>query len=365
MNRVNSIRHWSAENYTRVVINLDRKAEYSYRLLRKDPSINKPRRFYVDIKDAQMGKDLKRSVPIDDGLLRMVRAGQYDKRTVRVVLDIKTIEDYKIFPLTGPDRIVIDILGKGARHGGKGPASVHGAKKEGRRSGKKGYEIRTIVIDPGHGGKDPGAIGKKGLKEKVVTLKVAKMLKKELSKRLDAKVLLTRKKDVYLSLDERTAIANTKEADLFVSIHANASPRRSASGIETYYLGSTQDKEAMRVAARENSSTTEEMNDILQFILRDLERSGNQKESIRLATSVQEELSRNLKKKYKGVKSNGVKGALFYVLVNCNMPSILVEVSFVSNPKEEKRLRSDKYLRAISKGIAAGIVKYINGNGPV
>jgi N-acetylmuramoyl-L-alanine amidase len=373
---VDEIRYFSSKNYTRVVISLDKKADFKSHLLRKDPSIKKPRRFYVDIENARLGKNIKRNIPINDGLLKVARAGQFDNSTVRVVLDIESLKDYKIFPLPNPYRIVIDFFGTKARHTpvtSTEPPVISGVKKveipKAKTPAKKINGIRTIVIDPGHGGRDPGAVGKKRLKEKTVTLKIAKMLKKDLARELkkkngkSPKIILTRTRDKYISLDERTAIANSKEADLFISIHVNASPRRAANGVETYYLRYTQDKDAIRVAARENSATAEEMNDVLGYILRDLESTGNQQESIRLATNIQQTLSKGLKKKYRNVKSNGVKGALFYVLVNCNMPSVLVEVSFISNPRDEKRLRSDKYLREITKGITKGILNYMDGKG--
>lgn len=373
--KVVNIRHWSNPNYTRIVIDLSRKAEFNYHLLKKDPSINKPRRLYVDIKGATLGKTLTKSITIGDGLLKAVRAGQYTKDTVRVVLDIETLEEYKVFPLTNPYRIVIDITGTG-----KAPKGT--ARKDEGAGGGVGDEggavpeavkpppaagvpitVKTIVIDPGHGGKDPGAIGKRGLREKDITLKVSKMLKKELAKKLKStKIILTRTKDVYIPLDERTAIANMKGADIFVSIHVNASVNRKATGVETYYLDYAHDKKAMKVASRENFATTEEMDDVLQFILKDLMRSGNRIESSTLATDIQINLSSTLKKKYMGVKSNGVKGAPFYVLVNSNMPSILVEISFISNPRDEKRLRDDKYLREIVNGISSGLLRYINGD---
>ena len=145
-----------------------------------------------------------------------------------------------------------------------------------------------------------------------------------------------------------------------MSLHINASPNRKASGVETYYLGSSQDEDSVRVAARENSASKEEMEDTLRYILNDLERAGNQQESISLAATVQERLAGELKSEY-GVKGNGVKGALFYVLVNCDMPSVLVEVSFISNPDEEKKLRNKEYLESAVKGIAEGVIMYANG----
>ena len=382
---VNEIRHRSWPNYTRVVIELDGKAEYAFRLLKQDESINKPQRLYVDIKNSKLSAGAGNPIPVHDGLLNYVRAGQYDKDTVRVVLDIASIKDYKVFPLSGrPFRIVIDVMGakfkedseakKPASDGSAGtaeaPASVVPpvgtpseplvVEKPAPQATKNISRIKTIVIDAGHGGKDPGAIGKKGLKEKDVTLKLARMLRDELKKRTNARIVLTRDSDVYVRLDERTAIANSKEADLFVSLHINASPNRKASGVETYYLGSSQDEDSVRVAVRENSASKEEMEDTLRYILNDLERAGNQQESVSLAATIQEKLTGELKSEY-GVKGNGVKGALFYVLVNCDMPSVLVEVSFISNPDEEKKLRDGKYLESAVKGIAEGVIMYANG----
>jgi N-acetylmuramoyl-L-alanine amidase len=370
---ITNIRHWSNPKYTRVVIDLNRKAGHNYHLLKKDPSIQKPRRLYIDIQGATLAKDLSKSIPIGDGLLKAVRAGQYDKNTVRVVLDIESLEDYKVFPLTNPYRIVIDITGTVKdrtvtarkepvpKAKEPEPSSPAHATKGGAPTTPAALKIKTIVIDPGHGGKDPGAIGRGGLEEKDITFKLSKMLKKELQGNLDSKIILTRTKDVYIPLDERTAIANMKEADLFVSIHVNASVNRKATGVETYYLDYAHDKEAMMVASRENFASTEEMGDVLQFILKDLERSGNRIESSGLATHVQESLSSTLRKKYRGIKSNGVKGAPFYVLVNSNMPSILVEVSFISNPRDEKRLRDEKYLQEIARGISKGILRFVSG----
>ena len=365
--KVEKVRYRSGPNYTRVVIDLDRKAEFKYHLLKKDPKINKPRRLYIDIVGGRLGPELKRRIPINDGLLKMVRAGQYDENTVRVVLDIETLDDFTVFPLSNPYRVVIDVKGKGSvrDRGKEPPPSKTVEQTPGDKRPAAASLAGTIVIDPGHGGKDPGALGKRKLKEKDLTLKIARLVKKDLNKRLKSSVVLTRDRDVYIPLDERTAIANSKEADLFVSIHVNSSPNRKATGVETYYLGEAQDEEALRVAARENAATPEEMSDIVQYIIRDLERTGNRNESIRLATLIQEKLSGDLAKKYSGIKSNGVKKALFYVLVKSNMPSVLVEVSFISNPKDEKRLRTDKYLNVIAKSISAAIIKYINGDGTV
>jgi N-acetylmuramoyl-L-alanine amidase len=358
--RVTEIRHWSNPNYTRVVIDLDRKAHYTYKLLKQDPSINKPRRLYVDISGAVLGEEIQKSIHINDGLLKKARAGQYDRKTVRVVLDIESLDDYKIFPLSDPFRIVIDVSGKGG-NGGKGKGQPPEAvRPSAAPAGPRATRPLTIVIDPGHGGKDPGAIGRRGLREKDVTLKISRMLRDQLSKRTKAKILMTRTRDVYIPLEERTAIANSREADLFISIHINASPRRAASGIETYTLNIAADDDSRRVAVRENAISRKALSD-LEFILNDLIKTTKTNDSVLLATSVHSRLVAKLRKKYRGVKSNGVKGAPFYVLVGTRMPSILIEVSFISNSREEKRLKSPKYLKEVVEGISNGIMEYING----
>jgi N-acetylmuramoyl-L-alanine amidase len=360
---VTRIRHWSNPTYTRIVIDVDIETEYFHHLLKEDTSINVPhRRLYVDIYGTELSKKLRKKISINDGLLKAARAGQYKSKTVRVVLDIESIEDYKIFALSDPFRIVIDVMGKG--FGGEGgemrkmgdevlPPSTDTAQKGSLKVGK-------IVIDPGHGGKDPGAIGKSGLREKNVTLRISKLLKKSLKKKTGAKVILTRTRDVYIPLEERTAIANTNNADLFISIHVNASPKRKASGIETYYLDVSNDRRTIQVAARENAASAKAVGD-LQYILKDLMRTANRNDSSALATNIQNSLVKTLRKKYRGVNANGVKGAPFYVLVRTNMPSILVEVSFISNAKEEKRLKSEKYLEQIALGITEGVLAFMSG----
>jgi len=377
---VTNIKHWSNPTYTRIVIELSRKAEFNHRLLRKDPLINMEwRRLYVDFDDAVLSSKLAKAIPINDGLLKVARAGQYDPDTVRVVLDIESIEDFKIFPLSDPYRIVIDVSGEKKAAAAPAQPITDGSGKEVpqiRRSPaavvppntsliqQLGLKVNTIVLDPGHGGKDPGAIGRGGLKEKDVTLKLAMMLKEKLMREAGAKIILTRETDVFIPLEERTAIANSQDADLFVSIHVNASPRRAASGIETYILSLSNNEEARRVAARENATSTRSVSD-LEFILNDLIKTAKTNDSAKLASVVQDNLVTGLRKKFDSIRSNGVKGAPFYVLVGTKMPAVLVEVSFISNPDEEKRLRDEAYLSEVVEGIAAGIMHYMNGTGAV
>jgi N-acetylmuramoyl-L-alanine amidase len=350
---VTRIKYWSNPDYTRVVIYVDKEVRYGHRLLRRDPSIHKPPRLYIDIDSAEISPDLKQPIPIYDGLLKMARAAQNSPDTVRVVLDIESIRDFKIFPLNDPFRIVVDIFGASSSEG-RALAAIE-EKQPVRGPSEPGIE--RIVIDPGHGGHDPGAIGPSGLKEKDVVLKIAKRLRKELDKR-GYKVFLTRDRDIYLPLEERTAIANTKKADLFLSIHANASRKRGARGIETYILNFPSDEEAMELAARENAISTKRLTD-LQIILYDLMLNAKVNESSRLAHHVQQSLNNSLNGRKSSHRDRGVKQAPFYVLMGARMPAILAEVSFISNRSEERRLKSRRHLDKIANAIAEGLNGYI------
>ena len=243
---------------------------YNSALLKQDPDHNKPRRLYLDLKGASLPQGFDDKVPIGDGLLRAARAGQYNPDTVRLVLDIKHLASYKVFTLNDPFRVVIDCFGQQP----KAKAHARQAKRERRvKRGKAneqppelslatalGLGVKRVVIDPGHGGKDPGA-QYKGTQEKSLVLDIARRVATKLRKLLGVQVLLTRNSDTYLDLEERTAFANTKDADIFVSIHANAAASHRLHGIETYFLNLASDEESMRVAARENATTTRSISD--------------------------------------------------------------------------------------------------------
>ena len=222
-----------------------------------------------------------------------------------------------------------------------------------------GLGVRKIVIDPGHGGKDPGAMAF-GLKEKDIVLKIAKKVAKILKTTHRYEVALTRSKDVYLPLEERTAIANTQSGDLFISVHVNAHPDKTIGGIETYFLNLATNAEAMRVAALENATSTHSISE-LEDILTDLMKNTKIDESSRLARFVQTNLVNGMGKKYKA-RDLGVKQAPFYVLIGAEMPAVLAEISFITNPKEAELLREDRYLNRIAEQIAAGIVAYVEHN---
>jgi N-acetylmuramoyl-L-alanine amidase len=220
---------------------------------------------------------------------------------------------------------------------------------------ESGGTIRRIVVDAGHGGHDPGAIGPRRVREKDVTLAIARRLAKRL--RADGfEVVLTRKDDRYLALEERTALANTAGGDLFVSVHANAHPRRNRRGVETYFLNVADDRYAARLAARENGVDLADRGEgDVTRILTDLDAKASAGASRRLARLVQEELTTGVRARVGEVRDLGVKGALFYVLLGARMPAVLVETAFISNREEERRLASARYQDEVAAGIARAV----------
>ena len=222
-----------------------------------------------------------------------------------------------------------------------------------------GLKVRRVVIDPGHGGKDTGAIGPHGVREKDVALSIARRLATRL-RVLGFTVVLTRKDDSFVALDERTRIANDAKADLFVSIHCNAARKRTLSGIETWTLNVASDRYAARLSAFENAEDERTVSD-LRLILADLATKANAGDARELAQSVQSALVRGLRSRIGKVTDHGVKQALFYVLLGTHMPSILVETAFLSNPAEEARLRSAKYQDGAAEAIARGLKEFVDG----
>ncbi|MFO7962409.1 MAG: N-acetylmuramoyl-L-alanine amidase [Desulfobacterales bacterium] len=365
---VSGIRYWSNPSYTRVVIDADHPAAFNGHLLKKDPSLKKPPRLYVDLSNSRLGNGLKKTIPIDDNLLRGVRAGQYTNDTVRVVVDIKSFQSYKLFPLREPFRIVIDVWGDEPDKQAEKAKARQSADRDNLPAGSLARQlalgVNTVVIDPGHGGKDPGAVGPtQNALEKNVNLSIARKLAEKIRRELKCNTILTRNSDRYLTLEERTAIANTKNADLFISIHANAHRNRNVYGIETFFLNLATDDESIRVAARENATSTKNISD-LQSILSDLMQNAKINESSRLAAFVQEAMCRDMGRKYSYIKNNGVKQAPFYVLLGAQMPAILIETSFISNPRECGRLINQHYQDHICEAIVRGVKAYITETNP-
>jgi N-acetylmuramoyl-L-alanine amidase len=405
------VKYWSSDNYTRVVIMASGPVNYKEVLL--EQTKNTPRRLYIDFKQSYIEPQYRAPVPIKDGLLERIRTGQFSPDTVRVVLDIESIGSYKIFSLPDPFRVVIDVRGKGHGeqeeqeeqtiaetpkiekdlqkskkvHGSSDTSNIVVLKQHKKKSvngtisttdkvaitrkGKDpksdtfslaqqlGLGVRKIVIDPGHGGKDPGAMAF-NIKEKDIVLMLAKKLVPILQKELGCEVILTRDQDVFVSLEERTAIANTENADLFVSLHVNAHPSAKVRGLETYYLNLTTNAEAMRVAAMENATSTHQMSD-LQEILSDIMKNSKIEESSRLAQQVHNSiLNEAADQGYSNIKNLGVKQAPFYVLIGAQMPAILLEVAFITNKDDVENLSDPTFIKLLTKEISDGIGSYVS-----
>lgn len=227
-----------------------------------------------------------------------------------------------------------------------------------------GLKIGRIVIDPGHGGHDTGTLGPTGLEEKEVVLDVGLKLKKLLEQRTACEVIMTRSDDTFIPLEERTAIANEKNADLFISIHANASHDESARGIETYYLNFTSSPDALEVAARENASSQEAVHQ-LQDLIKKIAMTEKIEESQDFARQVQREVYTRVTKVSGAQRDRGIKKAPFVVLIGANMPSILAEISFLTNPRDERLLRRPDYREKIAEALYEGILGYLKTLGEV
>lgn len=396
-----AVKYWASTDYTRIVIQASSPIHFTSGLLQKDG--DQPRRLYIDLAQSAILPKFSIPVPLKDGLLKQIRSGQLNNDTVRVVLDVAALTEYKVFSLSDPFRVIVDIHGRmppsraeltpkntpGAPQQLLGPSpkkssprvldylekpiiSLEDQKKRSPKidSPRKtlshgkislaqqlGLGVRKIVIDPGHGGKDPGAMAF-NLKEKDIVLKISKKIAKILKSTYRYEVALTRTKDLYIPLEERIALANTQNSDLFISIHINAHPDKTIGGIETYFLNLATNADAMRVAAMENSTSTHNISE-LQDILTNLMKNSKIDESSRLAQFVQTNLVSAVTQKYKP-RDLGVKQAPFYVLIGAEMPAILAEISFITNPQEAKLLQDEQYLNKVAEQIAAGIAAYVD-----
>lgn len=280
-------------------------------------------------------------------------------------LPIEGWKSYKWYLLQNPARVVLDLYPAlpGAVTAKAPPKSPQASSSPPRVKSppppvavaKKEF---LLVIDPGHGGKDPGALGRKGTREKDVVLNIANYLRDLFLQDSTMKVLMTRETDVFVELEDRAKLANTHKADLFVSIHINSHPQASVKGLELYHFGEASDPRALAVAARENGTPLEKDAPPWQFILADKLNDKKIDDSRELAWTTQKTLMNYLNSFYK-IKDHGVKTAPFFVLRMTTMPAILAEIAFISNPTEEKLLQSPTYQKRIAKGIFSGLQSYI------
>lgn len=354
-----AVRHWSYPDYTRVVIELDRPVEIKSepKRLHADAAAERPERLYLDIDGIWVGRRFDEGIAVADGLLAGIRIGQNTRRAIRVVVDLDHYERHRVIMLSHPDRLVLDVYGPRS-HEEELRWPEHLGEREAPWLPSGLRAIQTVVLDPGHGGRDPGALGVGGLREKDVTLALARAVRDDLQG-MGFRVVLTREDDRTIDLEERTAIAEAARGDLFVSIHGNAAPRRSVRGVETYYLDENHERHSLTVAARENGVERSQVNP-LQRTLAKLRVSEVSPQSRRLAEMIQRRIVDGMPSRYRPADL-GVKKGPFYVLFLSTMPAVLVEAGFLTNQTEARLLRDDDYRGAMAAQIAAALGQYRDG----
>ncbi|MGD1213291.1 MAG: N-acetylmuramoyl-L-alanine amidase [Candidatus Acidiferrales bacterium] len=366
---VTAIQASSAENDARVVVMLDDAVQYD------SARLTSPDRVYFDLYKARLSSSVaQKTVPIEDGLLKSVRAAQNTDEVVRLVLDADGAKDYSAQLLSDPYRLVIDVHAQpmpGTKRGLSSDAArdnVAKAPPEASASHESqlsltrelGLKINRIAIDPGHGGYDTGTVGPHGLLEKNLCLDVALRLGQLIEENIEgAEVVYTRRDDRYVPLEERTAIANGANADLFISIHANSSDSREARGVETYYLSLAASQESIEFATRENALAQSSLHDLPELIKK-ITRNEKIAESKLLAVDLQNSLSQRLQLVSRRETNRGVKQAPFIVLAGANMPAVLSEISFVSNASDESLLLESGQRQRVAEGLYHGIAAYLD-----
>jgi len=397
LHAVTAVRHWSLSGITRVAIEVS--GDFRYRSDR----LHNPERIYFDILDARPRMDSRRfySEDLGDKLVTRIRAAETAPGVTRVVLELSGDVEATTSQLANPNRLIIEVRG-GAPGLATPPATAlalpamvkpspprveppaprvelpappvalptppalpveipRAAKRTSTGSNSLtralGLKVGRIVIDAGHGGHDQGTEGPKGLLEKDLVLDVSMRLGKLIEDRMGAEVIYTRIDDTFIPLDQRTALANDKKADLFLSIHANSSPYPRIAGIETFYLNFSDSKEALDVAARENASSQNSIFE-LQDIIQKITQHDKAEESKEFASRVQAALYAFSAHNVPGEKNRGVKKAPFVVLIGASMPSVLAEIGFLSNPREEALLKKPDYRQKLAEALYRGVTRY-------
>ena len=404
-----SIQRVVLANTVRVTLELDKEISY------REERLAGPARLFFDLKNVQLTPALMdKVISYNSDVISKIRVGRHPDNTVRVVLDFEEVSKHSVFTLYNPFRLVIDAERAAGRLASvpspapaaavapaappstpvepprliveepiappmlappvlapsappppvapapptpSGPATPSANAAGGFSIARQlGLSVSRIVIDPGHGGRDPGTPAR-GLTEAALTLDVALRLEKLLQKEPGVEVVLTRRTDVFIPLEERTAIANRHDADLFLSIHVNSSRTTSAKGVETYFLSFASSPEAEAVAARENSASEREMHQ-LPDIIKAIALNNKLDESRDLAAMVQDSLVTTLRKSNRDVRSRGVKKAPFVVLIGAEMPSVLAEIAFITNRQELQLLKTAAYKDRIAQALHAAVLRY-------
>ncbi len=400
---VTAVRYSSTGAITRVAVELGSGIQY------KTGGLARPDRLFIDLADAKLklGRKGMYSVEVGGTLVRQIRLAQKSTRVVRIVLDLEGPFAYEISQLSSPNRIIIEVRAPGTRTpeppatqsrqsverppeapppaepakpepepvkpepakpelvippSSNEPANPAKAARPNERGSRTliralGLKLGKVVLDPGHGGHDHGTTGPSGLTEKELVLDVALRLGALLEQRMGSDVAYTRSTDVFVPLEERSAIANRGHADLFLSIHANSSPLRTVSGADVYYLNFTSSKEAMDTAARENASHGKSIFELRELIQK-IALKDRVDESRELATHLEDSLSTTWTKMNAASRNRGVKKAPFVVLIGASMPAVLSEIGFLSNLRDEALLKTPEHRQRLAESLFSGIQSY-------
>ena len=402
-NKVTAVRFWSTGDSTRIAVEVSGEFKYKF------DNLETPPRLFFDVQGSRPSMAQK-TIAVGDHLLKQIRIAETQPGTTRIVLDLEQAADFTASQLSNPERLMVELHAKGTKTAAltqpavadppqtpKAPAEVSVAAKtlptpalltpvsrpvagppavtaprkpdlqepkaaarnsNGDRSLTRalGLKLGRVVLDPGHGGHDVGTHGPSGLYEKDLVLDVSQRLAALLEDRLGTEVLLTRPDDTYVPLEGRTKIANDAKADLFLSIHANSSPVKSVTGVETYYLNFTTSRGALDLAARENATAESSIFD-LKDVLEKIALKDKIDESREFASRLQTSLF-TLTKSTTPAKNRGIKKAPFVVLIGAQMPSVLAEIGFLTNATDEALMRKTEHRQKIAEALYKGIAAY-------
>lgn len=369
---ISRIRHHSYSDGTRIVLEMDGQTALKY------DRLSRPDRLYIDLFGSTISKALLQGVEVEigDSLLSKARLAQNRGNKARLVLDLERPTSFDVFWLDNPTRFVLDVRGAGSPRSPRTvqaldpgrleptPPRAADTTADGKHSLTRalGLKLDTILVDAGHGGHDTGSIGPGGLREKDVVLDISKRLGKLLQERLGAEVIYTRESDVFVPLEERPRIANSRKADLMISIHCNSAPSSKVRGIETYYLSLTSDSWELSVASVENAAASSSIHDLEDLVTK-IAFEEKIEESREFAKRVQKRLHAGVSKHSSSIRNRGIRKAPFIVLVGAQMPAVLAEIGFISNRSDEALLKKSDFRQEVAEHLFNGIAEYATSLG--